>query len=107
MMAAYRNGVYPRVNTLDEAYDFAANFVEPTKANNGNKVIFTAVGSKLERNISQSKSQTMQIKNKNHRKTSEMVEVAQIRREVADLDLTFRAKVVEPQTIGLKTVQIQ
>jgi hypothetical protein len=46
MMAGYRNGVHPRVNTLDKAYDFAANFVESTKANNGNKVIFTAAGSK-------------------------------------------------------------
>jgi hypothetical protein len=51
----------------------------------------TMVIKKMERNISLSKSQTMQIK-KNHRKTSEMVEVAQIRKEVVDLDPTFRAK---------------
>jgi hypothetical protein len=28
MMAGYRNGIYARVSSLNEAYEFAANFVE-------------------------------------------------------------------------------
>jgi hypothetical protein len=33
MMAGYHNGIYFRVSTLNEAYDFATNFVEPTRTN--------------------------------------------------------------------------
>jgi hypothetical protein len=85
------------VNTVEEAYDIAANFIEATKSGYGNTVVFAAVGNRVtQRNNNKNKTDQLQEKERNTRivmkeskVTSKVVVVERTVVEERDLDPIF------------------